>query len=189
MIQPQVIILTALAAELDVARIPDGASVLFTGVGKVNAAIATMQTLQRLQPALVINYGTAGKTDGRLHGLVEVAQVIQRDMNAEPLSPRGQTPLMDGPHHYSSNHPGVVCGTGDSFVTAIDPWLVENNIGVVDMELFAIAAVCHHHNVPWRSFKYITDDANDDAADHWNSNVADGQDLFWAVLRREGLLR
>ncbi len=89
MIQPQVIILTALAAELDVARIPDGASVLFTGVGKVNAAIATMQTLQRIQPALVINYGTAGKTDGRLHGLVEVAQVIQRDMNAEPLSPRG----------------------------------------------------------------------------------------------------
>ncbi len=83
----------------------------------------------------------------------------------------------------------MICGTGDSFVTAIDPWLVENNVGVVDMELFAIAAVCHHHNVPWRSFKYITDDANDDAADHWNSNVADGQDLFWAVLRREGLLR
>ena len=38
---------------------------------------------------------------------------------------------------------GVVCGTGDSFVTALDAWLTENAIDIVDMELFAIAHVCH----------------------------------------------
>jgi adenosylhomocysteine nucleosidase len=46
------------------------------------------------------------------------------------------------------------------------------------MELFAIAAVAHHHHIPWRSFKYITDDANEDAGKDWQGKVHHGQDLF-----------
>ncbi|HBF55737.1 MAG TPA: 5'-methylthioadenosine nucleosidase, partial [Afipia sp.] len=72
---------------------------------------------------------------------------------------------------------------GDSFVTSVDPWLVENNIDIVDMELFAIAHVCQRHNVPWRAFKFITDAADENAADHWNENVAGGEDLFWKVMK------
>jgi adenosylhomocysteine nucleosidase len=49
--------------------------------------------------------------------------------------------------------------------------------------LFAIAHVCQRHGVAWRAFKFITDAADDNAADHWNENVANGENLFWDVLK------
>jgi adenosylhomocysteine nucleosidase len=178
-----ILILTALDAELDTARAPDGVDVLFTGVGKINTTIATLLALQAKQPSLVINYGTAGKITESLSGLVEVAHVIQRDMNAEPLAPRGTTPFAPELDRMSSGHGDVICGTGDSFVTASDPWLTANKVDIVDMELFALASVCQHQNIPWRAFKFITDDANDFAHEHWTANVADGQQLFWDEVK------
>lgn len=177
------LVLTAIDSELDKARAPDGFEVIYTGVGKVNAASVATLALLVLRPALVINYGTAGKVTGALRGLVEVADVVQRDMIAEPLAPRGRTPFAPELDRLSSSQAGVVCGTGDSFVTTTDSWLVENRIDIVDMELFAIAHVCQRHRVPWRAFKFITDDANDFAAEHWTANVADGQDLFWQAVK------
>jgi adenosylhomocysteine nucleosidase len=179
-----ILVLTAIDAELDPARAPAGFQVVFTGVGKINTAITTLLALQKHQPRLAINYGTAGKINASLHGLYQVAHVIQRDMMAMPLAPRGHTPFGSGLDRLSSGDDGVTCGTGDSFVTATDPWLVENKIDLVDMELFAIASVCVHQNVPWRAFKFITDDANDFAAEHWTANVADGQTLFWEAMRK-----
>lgn len=180
------LVLTAIADELDKARAPDGFEVIYTGVGKVNAASAATLAILALRPRLVINYGTAGKIAAGLHGLHEVADVVQRDMMAMPLAPRGRTPFAPEFDRLSSGQPGIVCGTGDSFVTTTDPWLVETNIDLVDMELFAIAHVCQRHGVPWRAFKFITDDANDFAAEHWTANVADGQTLFWEAVKGLG---
>ena len=87
-----ILVLTALDAELDIARAPAGIEIRFTGVGKINTTIATLLAVQAKRPSLVINYGTAGKIKSSSRGLVEVAHVIQRDMNAEPLAPRGTTP-------------------------------------------------------------------------------------------------
>ncbi|MDB5657145.1 MAG: 5-methylthioadenosine nucleosidase / S-adenosylhomocysteine nucleosidase [Tardiphaga sp.] len=177
------LVLTALDAELDTARAPAGVEVVFTGVGKINTTIATLLALQAKRPSLVINYGTAGKIRESLRGLVEVAHVVQRDMIAEPLAPRGTTPYAPELDRLSSGHGEVICGTGDSFVTASDPWLTANGVDIVDMELFALASVCRHQNIPWRAFKFITDDANDFAHEHWTANVADGQQLFWDAVK------
>lgn len=182
-----ILVVCALPKELDDSRAPDGVKVLHCGVGKINAASATTAALIGERPRLVTNYGTAGKLNASLRGLVEVKRVIQRDMIAEPLAPRGVTPLSHEPHEYASGHGTVVCGTGDSFVMASDPWLVENGVDIVEMELFAIAHACHRFGVPWRSFKFITDDANDAAADDWTANHNSGQDLFWDALKREVL--
>lgn len=178
-----ILVLTALDSELDVARAPEGFRVIFTGVGKINTTIAILQAIQIEKPKLVVNYGTAGKLNTKLNGLVEVSDVIQRDMNAEPLAPRGRTPYSPDLDRLSSGQSGVICGTGDSFVTSTDPWLVDNKVDVVDMELFAIAQVCLRHTIPWRAFKFITDDANDFAHEHWTANVANGQDLFWDAMK------
>jgi adenosylhomocysteine nucleosidase len=51
------------------------------------------------------------------------------------------------------------------------------------MELFAIAQVALRNTIPWRAFKFITDDANDFAHEHWTANVANGQDLFWDAMK------
>ena len=51
-------------------------------------------------------------------------------------------------------------------------------IQVFDMEAFALAKVCRHYNVPFISFKYITDNANEHSAKDWEENCSDGVQLF-----------
>lgn len=179
-----ILVLAALKDELSIARAPAGVQVIYTGIGKVNAASVTTGAILASRPALIVNYGTAGSVAGGLHGLHEVARVIQRDMIAEPLAPRGVTPFSDEPLALQSGYGDITCGTGDSFVTSVDPWLAANGVHVVDMELFAIAHVCQRHAVPWRAFKYVSDFADADAAAHWNENVAKGEALFWQALAR-----
>ena len=182
-----ILILTALASELNASTLPDGVHVIYTGIGKINAAAATTAAILQHRPQLIINFGTVGQINPQVHGLQEIAHVIQRDMLTMPLAPRGVTPLSDEPDSYASGHGTARCGTGDSFVTSSDPWLVEQGVDVVDMELFAIAHCCHRYGVAWRAFKYITDAADDNAADHWNENVHRGADLFWQQLQQLGL--
>ena len=57
------------------------------------------------------------------------------------------------------------------------------------MELFAIAHACHRARVPWRAFKFITDDANDAAATEWTAKHRSGQDLFWEAMAGCGATR
>ena len=176
---PSILIVAALPEELD------HPGVLHTGLGKLNAAYALTRELQRRRPKLVVNYGTAGGLNPSLAGLVEIRRVLQVDMEAEPLAPRGQTPFSPDPFQLDSGVEGVVCGSGDRFVTAVDPWLLQHGVEVVDMELFAIASVCQREGIPWRSFKYISDHADRDSETSWQSHVQAGQDLF---LQRLGEL-
>ncbi|EJN09747.1 5'-methylthioadenosine nucleosidase [Herbaspirillum sp. YR522] len=179
------IVLTALPNELAAADAPAGVEVVYCGVGKVNAALHATRIILERRPSLVINFGTAGKIDARHDGLLEVATVLQRDMLAMPLAERGVTPLMspaEQPARLDSGYPGVVCGTGDSFVSSADEWLLEQGVDLVDMELFAIARACRHFGVPWRAFKFITDGADEGAADDWQSRVHLGAELFWRHL-------
>jgi adenosylhomocysteine nucleosidase len=104
-------------------------------------------------------------------------------MMAEPLAPRGKTPFCERPYEYLSSGRHV-CGSGDSFVTTTDPWLLSQGVDVVDMELFAIAYVAYHHQIPWHSYKYITDDANESSANDWHQKVNHGQDLFIEKLKQ-----
>ena len=50
---------------------------------------------------------------------------------------------------------------------------------MADMEAYAIAKVCLHYKVPFRCFKYISDDGN---ANDWEKNVAKGQELMLSYL-------
>jgi adenosylhomocysteine nucleosidase len=185
----KILVVTALKSELNADRAFGGVDVIYGGVGKINTAIATTASILAARPALVVNYGTCGKITDNLRGLLEISHVVQRDMMAMPLAPRGVTPLCDDERMLTSGHGTAVCGTGDSFVTSTDPWLTENRIDVVDMELFAMAYVCKRYDVPWRAFKFITDDADDFAHEHWTANVSDGEDLFWDVLNKQILGR
>lgn len=176
------LIVTALPQEFDHQPIPHDIPVVFTGLGKLNAGLSLVEAIGQHQPSVVINFGTAGRLNETVAGLVEVADVLQRDMIAEPLAPRGRTPFDETPELLRSGFAGVRCATGDSFVMAVDPWLLEQNVHVVDMELFALALVCHRKGIAWRSFKYITDDTDDNAGEHWQDKVHHGRELFLAKL-------
>jgi adenosylhomocysteine nucleosidase len=141
-------------------------------------AYALTRLLQHRRPKLVVNDGTAGGLHPSLAGRVEIRRVLQVDMEAEPLAPRGQTPFSPGPFQLDSGVDGVACGSGDRFVTAADPWLLQHGVEVVDMELFAIASFCQREGLPWRSFKFISDHADRDSKTSWQANVREGQDIF-----------
>jgi adenosylhomocysteine nucleosidase len=178
-----VAVVVALAQELDPALLP-GVPLVYSGVGKVNAAIAVADLIHQHRPRLVLNFGSVGRVRPGPQGLLEVGQVVQRDMVAEPLAPRGTTPFHNGPPVLRSGLPGLVCASGDSFVTAPDPWFAAQGVDVVDMELFAIAAVCERKGVPWRALKFISDDANGESGSDWAANVRTGAELFMAWWQR-----
>jgi adenosylhomocysteine nucleosidase len=182
--QTDVIIITALDMELDAKNLPPGIGIYYSGIGKINATMTTMQAIERSKPKLIINFGTAGAVHDETSGLLAIRRVVQRDMIAESLAPRGQVPFCTRPHEYFSKTGKFSCGTGDSFVTRQDPWLVEQDITVVDMELFAIAAVAHEHNIEWISYKYVTDHANESSGQDWSAKVNHGERLFLEQLKQ-----
>jgi len=178
-----ILIITALESELKRESLPAGIDIAYSGIGKINSALTTVKAIGQFSPSQIINFGTAGKVNPELHGLLSIGRVIQRDMNTEPLAPRGITPFCERPSEYFSRGE-YLCGSGDNFVTAHDLWLHAQGVDVVDMELFAIAAVANEHKIPWASYKYITDDANEHAGNDWHERVNHGQELFLQELKQ-----
>src|SRR6476659_355821 len=80
-----------------------GAHVLYTGVGKVNAAATLARRLAELRcaaesPARVVNIGTAGSRRVPAHTLVACTRFRQRDMDVSGMGfPAGVTPFDDAP--------------------------------------------------------------------------------------------
>lgn len=180
------VIIVALKEELNSASLASSFPVIYSGIGKVNAALATFKAIQQFQAKHIINFGTVGKINPHLSGLVKISEVLQRDMLAVPLAPRGVVPFSNQPsRYYSAANTSCVCGTGDSFVTEKDPWLNENMVDVVDMELFAIASIASEFGISWSAFKYISDEANSDSGTKWQTGVNEGEALFLAQLQQE----
>ena len=183
-------LLVALEAELPYKIAPSNYKVVYTGVGKVNAAFAATQAIAEahslgFHPA-VYNYGTVGSCLPELTGMHRITKFVQRDMNAEPQAPRGVTPFEAGLPYLDFSPdmaPSLTLGTGDQFVHELEPWLVENKIDVVDMEAYAIASVCKRMNVQFTCYKYITDYVGTPhQADAWQKNVANGASELLEVL-------
>ena len=174
LIYPQnTLIVVALEDELPT-QLLAGWNVLYTGVGKINAAIAATEAVLETRPVHLINYGTAGALDASVKGLNRVNHIVQRDMDVRPLGfELGHTPF-DTTGHIDLGGPGVSLGTGDQFVTTT-PELVTD---IVDMEAYALAKVARLFSIHFQCWKYISDNANDDAADHWAENLAKGARAF-----------
>ena len=157
-----------------------GYPLYLSGCGKVNATIATMKAIKD-GADLIINYGSAGSVSKVIKGLVEVTGYVDRDMDARALKfDHGQTPFEDG---IMIGNSGIVCGTGDSFATS--PPKIDCDI--VDMESYAIAKTCFKEGIKFRSFKYISDNADNDSANDWEDNVHKGNSLFQQILYSGGL--
>ena len=160
--------------------------VLYTGVGKVNATLKLTQKFGKygsyIPYDLVINYGTAGSRKYKKGELVDCTKFIQRDMDVTGLGfQRGETPFEKQPplvieteSLFNPIGKNATCGSGDSFVEDRSQYYGE----VVDMEAYALSKVCYHYQIPFISFKYISDGADDNANDDWDENVAKGIEVF-----------
>jgi adenosylhomocysteine nucleosidase len=153
-----------------------GAEVLYTGVGKVNAAATLARRLAELRcagtpPTLVLNLGTAGSRTLPAHTLVACNRFSQRDMDVSGLGfPVGVTPFDEAPAILEfppvfTDMPQRSCSSGDSFATHLHSFEGD----VVDMEAFALARVCVAEKIPFGCGKYVTDGADADSAAHWEA--------------------
>ena len=170
--------------------------ILYTGVGKVNATYALTKRLSwegsinyESRKTLVVNYGTAGSRKIKKGQLVDCTKFIQRDMDVTGLGfMRGETPfekepplMLESKSDFNPIGRNATCGTGDCFVEDKSQYYGE----VVDMEAYALAKVCHNYEIPFISFKYITDGADEQAHEDWEKNLVDGIEVFENKILKE----
>lgn len=153
---------------------------LKSGIGKVNAAMSTTLLLQKYQPDVVINTGSAGGFDQSLEvGAIVISDEVRHhdvdvtvfgyEMGQVPQMPaafRSDEALMEmaekavdelGEHSYAV---GLIA-TGDSFMN--DPKRVEQVRGyfpdmkAAEMEAAAVAQVCHQFAVPFVVIRALSD--------------------------------
>jgi adenosylhomocysteine nucleosidase len=157
-----------------------GFPMVYTGVGKVNAAYRLTRALAANRGiARVINFGSAGSATLPRHALVPCDRFVQRDMDATAIGfLHGQTPfdetgivIAHAPLFAGAQY---VCGSGDSFETGTPKVFCD----VVDMEAFALAKVCLYEGVAFASLKYITDGADGSAPGDWRENLHRAAEAF-----------
>ena len=164
--------------------------VLYTGLGKVNAALSLARELATLRarnalPKLVVNFGTAGSRTFATGSVVACRKFVQRDMDVTGLGfALGETPFEAMPAMLSvpavfSHLPEGVCGTGDRFETGVAGLACD----VIDMEAYALAKVCLTEAVPFACVKFISDGADATAADDWQASLPKAAAAFFALYR------
>jgi adenosylhomocysteine nucleosidase len=185
---PRTLVVVALRAESAGVFEAAGIPVLYCGVGKVNAAIAltrelTRYVLQGQAMPLVLNFGSAGSRRHAAGALVGCHEFVQRDMDVRGLGfALGVTPYDEAPpclrfEPVFKHLPSAVCGSGDSFATAV----TDVDCAVVDMEAYALAKVCWYEKALFACAKYVSDGADHAAADDWQRNQHKAADEFLSL--------
>jgi adenosylhomocysteine nucleosidase len=184
-------ILIAAALERELGNCFANDPVIYTGVGKINAAYSLTKEIGKRQPKLVFNLGTAGSRKLPQESVVLCTRFFQRDMDVSPLGfPVGVTPYSDIPQFLDLDLsiPGYAphtCSSGDNFVTAGDDLI---DFDVFDMEAYSLALICKNEKIPFICLKYVTDDGSEHAAEDWKKNLERGpialQKVFREVLEK-----
>lgn len=174
-------VLVALEQELP-DQLPEKYIKVITGIGKVNAAVAIMKVIQEYNPRQIINFGTAGSLNPVFgKGVHRVAQVAQRDLDIRAIGLElGQASKSD-PVWYSlddiENRPTLT--SGDQFVNSRP----EMESDLVDMEAAVYAKICHDTRIALDIYKFVSDNADEESPDDWETNCHKGAQLFMDLLR------
>jgi len=178
-------ILFVFALEMEAGEVFNNQNSLFTGIGKVNASYELTKTIHQKKPDLIVNLGTAGSSHFSKGDVVCCTQFVQRDMDVRGLgfelykTPFSNIPLVLDYGLPMQNFPEGICGTGDNFE-------MEHNTtqyNVVDMEAYALATVAQKENIPFLCLKYISDGADDGAAEDWTVLVHKASLAFGEIFQ------
>jgi adenosylhomocysteine nucleosidase len=138
---------------------------LLTGVGPVEAALATGMALQQMAaqdalPDLAVCLGSAGSRLCPLGEIYQVSSVSWRDMDASRLGfAKGLTPFadhpVDVPLEIVTDLPRARLSTGANIVGGEEYAAIDADM--VDMETFAVARACGRFGVPLAGLRGISD--------------------------------
>lgn len=164
------------------------------GIGKVNAAIGTVEMINRFRPDCIISNGVAGGATTRVPRMHVVAssEVVYHDVYCFTDNEYGQIQGM--PARFPSDRRMVetastienvntgLIASGDWFVDCKEKagYILDKfpETMAIDMESGAIAQTCYIYNVPFISFRIISDIPLDDSQgeqyyDFWD-RIANG---------------
>lgn len=143
---------------------------LMTGIGPIEAALATGIALTRLQaegrlPRLVVSLGSAGSARLEQGAVYQAVSVSWRDIDASALGfEKGVTPLLDLPATLPLPLviPGIATAslsTGGNIVSGAGYDAVAEDM--VDMESFAVQRACQQFGLPLVALRGISDGAEE----------------------------
>lgn len=159
---------------------------LKSGIGKVNAALATTILNERFDPEFVINTGSAGGYSEELEvgDIVISTEVVHHDVDATIFGYQyGQVPSMPATYladktlidraSVAIKYLGVssaqgIIATGDSFMN--DPERVKivleklDDVVAIEMEAAAVAQVCYQYNKPFVIIRALSDIAGKESS-------------------------
>ena len=146
------------------------------GIGKVNAAAGAVEMIRNFAPDCIISTGVAGGIDSCLNvmDVVVSSRIVYHDVWCGEGNAYGQ--IQGLPLYFTGNEPlyqcaisldtetaihgGLIC-SGDKFITDRQELeTIKANFPeglAVDMESASIAQVCHLYEVPFISFRIISD--------------------------------
>jgi len=177
-------VLFSFALESEAADVFDAHNAVITGIGKVNAAYELTKAIQKKRPALIVNLGSAGSSHFQKGDVICCTKFIQRDMDVRGLGfELYETPLSDLPvileYGLAMDNLQIgICGTGDNFEMGHAVKIYD----IVDMEAYALAMIAMKENIPFLCLKYISDGADDNAADDWIVQVHKAAVAYGSIL-------
>ena len=167
-----------------------------SGIGKVNAAVKTVELIRDERPDCIISTGVAGGMGQgvRIMDIVAGREIVYHDVWCGDGNEYGQVQGM--PARFSADdrlysiamslgsvqdcdstvHGGLIC-SGDYFVGPEQLAAIKNRFPdgmAVEMESGAIAQVCHIFGIPFLSFRVISDSPEQEGnynqyLDFWSS--------------------
>lgn len=151
-------------------------TVIYTGVGKVNATMHLQAAIIEQKPDLVINIGTAGTpchqigdilicNDFRDGDIVEIESVTKRLKMALPSK------------YEAVFKPNATVTTKDTFT-----YTVPITTDASDMESFALARVCDYYDVPFVAIKIITDIIGQTSLSKWEEQLPNARRIAQQFL-------
>jgi 5''-methylthioadenosine/S-adenosylhomocysteine nucleosidase len=165
---------------------------LYSGVCKVNAAIATQILIDQYDIKLVINSGVAGgmRDDIDILDTVISAETIYHDVAEGTLT--GYHPRMESEYFKTDRCLIQIAAaavsdlpikdkikfgrivTGEAFITNENRDIIVKTFNplAVDMESAAIAHVCYANEIPFLSVRTITDNSAHDGGAHFELNFS-----------------
>ncbi len=178
--------------------------VLLSGIGKVSAAVATTLLIEKYNPSLIINTGTAGGlADTSVHDIILATEVRHHDVDVTAfgyeIGQQAQMPpafIADvqwstqlkevaAQHQYRLHYGQVV--SGDAFISSPERLQQIANTfpqaKAVEMEAAAIAQTCYLLGVPFVMLRAISDKAGEGNAISYNEFVEEAGRISAEIVK------
>lgn len=173
---------------------------VYSGVCKVNAAIAAQLLIDRFHVDCILNSGAAGgmAQSIRLFDTVIADRMVYHDVAEDILTEfhpwlkenhfQADEKLLSAAKAYSQTAPEPIffgtIATGEQFIEDEKREEINQNYAplAVDMETASIAHVCHVNKIPFLSVRTITDTAGHKGVENFEQNCETASQKSAAIL-------